>query len=185
MQLFRLFCIFSISYIKLVSGSSTGAQLAKSVKNLFANTCNTIDVCILRGNPVITWKDFLDNFLTKLPERFAVTLLGRLAKAPKRCDFHAILLEPVYSVKHFNELLRSFLEAVRWNRYGKFAFVGLEEITPVLENQWMFYQYLMKTLGITNSVLIVEKKGAAAPVVIQFNYFEDELIMLDDVRHAQ
>ncbi|EDS45290.1 conserved hypothetical protein [Culex quinquefasciatus] len=117
--------------------------------------------------------------------KFSVTQLRRLAQAPKRCDFYVILLDPVHDANHFNELGQSFLEADRWNRYGMFAFVSLEEMTPVLENLWMFYRHLVKTLGITNAVLVFEKNGGALPVVIQFNYFKDELIMLDDIYAAQ
>ncbi|EDS33893.1 conserved hypothetical protein [Culex quinquefasciatus] len=127
MNLLRVAGLLAIFSLNPIYSTSTGTQLADIVEHIFDNTVQTVDICILNGSAVWSWKDLLDEFISKLPEKFAVNQPERLKNAPRQCEFYLISLDPINGTENFNEVTQSFLEALRWNRYGIFVFVALDE----------------------------------------------------------
>lgn len=124
----------------------------------------------------------LDEFISKLPEKFAVNQPERLKNAPRQCEFYLISLDPINGTAIFNEVTQSFLEALRWNRYGIFVFVALDEVKKLSKHDLNFYCMLVKSLGLTNSILVSVRNDTQAPLVVQFQY---RLIILEDIKTAK
>lgn len=150
-------------------GPSPGTQLAQVVQNVYADPSETVDLCIMFDSPNTVWRDFLDDFGANTPPNFAVTRLDWIGFVRTKFDLHLIFLDSAMNSASFNKMAHFLLAAQNWNRYGKFVFVAVNDKNFKVK---LFDSYctLVRSLGVTNSVLYFLAEGGA--MIMQYDYFK-------------